>query len=171
MMRTTIQIRTNPVGDAVLHASRQVWLASLGAAVVSREWAQAEAVNVFRTLVKEGTAVESKTIRMVGDRVENSFATANSLWKHARSTVQSTVRQAADTAVTIVQNNLPKSLPKVTLPAMLAPTKAKAAAKKRATKAKRAAKTRATQAKRTAKTRTAPAVKRAKRGARAATKK
>jgi len=160
MMRTTIQIRTNPVGDAVLHASRQVWLASLGAAVVSREWAQAEAGNVFRTLVKEGTAVESKTIRMVGDRLENSFATANSLWKQARTTVQSTVRQAADTAVTIVQNNLPKSLPKVTLPAMLAPAKAKAPAKKRATKAKRAAKAR-----------TAPAVKRAKRGARAATKK
>ncbi len=124
MMRTTIQLRTSPVGDAVLHASRQVWLASLGAAVVSREWAQAEAGNVFRTLVKEGTAVESKTIRMVGDRLENSFATANSLWKHARSTVQSTVRQAADTAVTIVQNNLPKSLPKVTLPAMLTPAKA-----------------------------------------------
>jgi hypothetical protein len=164
MMRTTIQIRTNPVGDAVLHASRQVWLASLGAAVVSREWAQAEAGNVFRTLVKEGTAVESKTIRMVGDRLENSFATANSLWKHARSTVQSTVRQAADTAVTIVQNNLPKSLPKVTLPAMLAPTKARTAAKK-------AAKKRATKAKRVAKARTAPAVKRAKRGARAATKK
>jgi hypothetical protein len=160
MMRTNIQFRTSPVGDAVLHASRQVWLASLGAAVVSREWAQAEAGNVFRTLVKEGTAVESKTIRMVGDRLENSFATANSLWKHARSTVQSTVRQAADTAVTIVQNNLPKSLPKVTLPAMLAPAKPKTAAKKRATKAKRAAKTRA-----------APAVKRAKRGARAATKK
>ena len=164
MMRTTIQIRTNPVGDAVLHASRQVWLASLGAAVVSREWAQAEAGNVFRTLVKEGTAVESKTIRMVGDRLENSFATANSLWKQARTTVQSTVRQAADTAVTIVQNNLPKSLPKVTLPAMLAPTKARTAAKK-------AAKKRATKAKRAAKPRTAPAVKRAKRGARAATKK
>jgi hypothetical protein len=160
MMRTTIQLRTSPVGDAVLHASRQVWLASLGAAVVSREWAQAEAGNVFRTLVKEGTAVESKTIRMVGDRLENSFATANSLWKHARSTVQSTVRHAADTAVTIVQNNLPKSLPKVTLPAMLTPAKPKAAARKRATKAKRVAKTR-----------TAPVVKRAKRAGRAATKK
>lgn len=164
MMRTNIQIRTNPVGDAVLHASRQVWLASLGAAVVSREWAQAEAGNVFRTLVKEGTAVESKTIRMVGDRIENSFATANSLWKQARSTVQSTVRQAADTAVTIVQNNIPRSLPKVTLPAMLAPTKARTAARK-------AAKKPATKAKRAAKARTAPAVKRAKRGARAATKK
>ena len=59
-MRTTIQIRSNPVGDAVLAASRQVWLASLGAAVVTRDWAQTEAGNVFRTLVKEGTAVESQ---------------------------------------------------------------------------------------------------------------
>jgi len=41
-MRTTIQIRSNPVGDAVLNASRQVWLASLGAAVVTRDWAQSE---------------------------------------------------------------------------------------------------------------------------------
>ena len=29
--------------DAVRNASRKVWLASLGAAVVTREWAQAEA--------------------------------------------------------------------------------------------------------------------------------
>ncbi len=33
-MRTTLQIRSKPVGDAVFNASRQVWLASLGAAVV-----------------------------------------------------------------------------------------------------------------------------------------
>ena len=159
MMRTTIQIRTNPVGDAVLHASRQVWLASLGAAVVTREWAQTEAGNVFRTLVKEGTAVESKTIRMVGDRIEDSFAMANSLWKHARTTVQSTVRQAADTAVTLVQNNLPKSLPKVTLPAMLAPTKAKP--RPEARDEGEAGREDAHRSR----------VKRAKRGARAATKK
>lgn len=159
-MRTTIQIRTTPVGDAVLNASRQVWLASLGAAVVSREWAQNEASNVFRTLVKEGTAVESRTIRMFGARIENSFSAANSLWRQARTSVQSTVRQAADTAVTIVQNNIPKSLPKVTLPSMLTPAKARTAAKKRVTKAKRATKARG-----------ATAGKRAKRVVRSATKK
>jgi hypothetical protein len=146
-MRNTIQIRSTPVGDAVFNASRQVWLASLGAAVVTREWAQTEASNVFRTLVKEGTAVESKTIRIVGDRIEGSFAMANSFWKQARSTVQSTVKQAADTAVTLVQHNLPKSLPKVTLPAMLSPArpaKSKAAPKKRVAQAKRGTKARAT---------------------------
>jgi hypothetical protein len=148
------------VGDAVLAASRQVWLASLGAAVVTRDWAQSEAGNVFRTLVKEGTAVESKAFRMVGDGLEVSISKANTVWKHARSTVQSTVRQAAETAVTLVQNNLPKSLPKVTLPAMLktsSTARPKHAAKRTAAKTTRVNKTRTT--------------KRAKRTARRATKK
>lgn len=160
-MRTTIQIRSNPVGDAVLNASRQVWLASLGAAVVTRDWAQSEAGAVFRTLVKEGTAVESRTIRVVGDRIEDSFAMANSFWKQARTTVRATVKQAADTAVTLVANNLPKSLPKVTLPAMLSPA-AKTKAGKRTTRTTRVVKT---------KTRATKAVKRAKRGVKKATKK
>ena len=122
-MRTTIHTRSNPVSDAVMNASRQVWLASLGAAVVTRDWAQSEAGAAFRTLVKEGTAVESRTIRLVGDRIEDSFAVANSFWKQAATTVRATVKQAADTAVTLVQNNLPKSLPKVKLPASTTFTK------------------------------------------------
>ncbi|MCC7327949.1 MAG: phasin family protein [Burkholderiales bacterium] len=158
-----MQTRSTPIGDAVFNASRQVWLASLGAAVVSREWAQAEGSSMFRTLVKEGTAVESRTIRMVGHTLEDSFTKANSLWKQARSTVSSTVRQAADTAVTLVQTNLPKSLPKVTLPAMLKPVPA--------TKAKTAAKKRVGQAKRGTKARGAKPVKRGARKVKAATKK
>jgi len=109
----------------VLNASRQVWLASLGAAVVTRDWAQSEAGSVFRNLVKEGTLVESRTIRIVGDRIEGSFAMANSMWKRARSTMQSTIRQAADTAVTLVQSNLPKTI----LPVKLAASKAAPAKK------------------------------------------
>jgi hypothetical protein len=157
----TIQIRSNPVGEAVMNASRQVWLASLGAAVVTRDWAQSEAGAVFRTLVKEGTAVESRTIRLVGDRIEDSVAMANSFWKQARTTVQATVKQAADTAVTLVQNNLPKALPKVTLPAMLAPATAKKASKRTAHKT-RVAKT---------KTRATKSVKRGKRSGKAAIRK
>ena len=159
-MRTTIQIRSNPVGDAVMNASRQVWLASLGAAVVTRDWAQTEAGAVFRTLVKEGTAVESRTIRLVGDRIEDSFAMANSFWKQARTTVSSTVKQAADTAVTLVQNNLPKALPKVKLPAMLTPAATAKAGKRKTRVAKTTTKTRATKA-----------VKRGKRKVKAATRK
>jgi hypothetical protein len=168
-MRTSIQFRSTPVGDAVFNASRQVWLASLGAAVVTREWAQTEAGSVFRNLVKEGTAVESRTIRRVGDRLEGSFMKVNSLWRQARRTVSANVQKAADTAVTLVQSNLPRSLPKVTLPAMLTPTaRAKAPAWKRtgAAKVKRGTKTLVTKA-RVAKTRVTKmqVVKRARRGA------
>lgn len=157
----TIQIRSNPVGEAVMNASRQVWLASLGAAVVTRDWAQSEAGAAFRTLVKEGTVVESRTIRLVGNRIEGSFAMANSFWKRARTTVSSTVKQAADTAVTLVQNTLPKALPKVKLPAMLTPA-VPAKASKRAKRTTRVAKT---------KTRATKSVKRGKRSGKAATKK
>src|SRR4030095_4501448 len=111
-MRTMTQTRNTPVGDAVLAASRQVWLASLGAAVVTRDWAQSEAGNVFRSLVEEGTGVESKTIRMVGDRLESTITVANTVWKRARTAV----RKTADNAVTLVQSNLPN----VKLPAMFA---------------------------------------------------
>jgi hypothetical protein len=162
-MRTMILNRNTPYGDAILAASRQMWLASLGAAVVSREWAQAEAHNVFRTLVKEGTAVESKAIRMVGDGLEVSFTRANAVWKQTRSTVESTVRQLADTAVTLAQKSIPRSLPKVTLPAMLkssSTVKSKRAAKKTVARTKRVIKSRATKT-----------VKRAKRTVRSATKK
>lgn len=137
-MRTN-EFRNKSVSDAVYNASRQMWLASLGAATVTREWAQAEAGNMFRTLVKEGTLVESRTIRMVGDRIEGSFSMANTFWKRARSTVQATVRQAADTAVTLVQSNLPKTILPAKLPAKLARPKA-GPAKKRTAKTVRAVK-------------------------------
>jgi hypothetical protein len=151
--------RNVPYGDAVLAASRQVWLASLGAAVVSREWAQAEAGNVLRTLVKEGTAVESKAIRMVGEGLEGSFTRANEMWRQTRSTVEATVRQLADTAVTLAQRKIPRALPKVRLPSML----------KSSVPAKRAAK-KAAGTKRVVKTRATKAVKRAKRSVKSATK-
>jgi hypothetical protein len=118
-------------------------------------------LGAVRSLVKEGTAVESRTIRIVGDRIEDSLAVANSFWKQARTTVRATVKQAAETAVTLVQNNLPKSLPKVKLPAMLAP----------AVTAKASARTKRTTRVAKAKTRAAKPVKRAKRTAKKATKK
>ena len=120
------------IANPMINASRQVWLASLGAAVVTRDWAQSEAGNVFRSLVKEGTLVESKTIRMVGDRLESTITVANTVWQRARIAV----RKTADNAVMLVQSNLPN----VKLPAMfVAPAKA-APTKKRATKRTTAAK-------------------------------
>ena len=119
------------IGNPMLNASRQVWLASLGAAVVTRDWAQSEAGNVFRSLVKEGTIVESRTIRLVGRRLESTFNAANTVWNRARSVA----RKTAGNAVTLVQSNLPN----VKLPAMfVAPVKAPA--KKRVAKRTSAAK-------------------------------
>lgn len=106
--------RTSPVlvvGDAMAAASRQVWLAGLGAAVVTREWAGKEAATMFRNLVREGTAVESRAFRIIGDRLESSFVNANTLWKFARHSVTKNVRAYADGAATLVREALPASLP------------------------------------------------------------
>ena len=139
-MLNTYQLRTGRVGDAMFAASRQVWLAGLGAAVVTRDWAEKEAGNVLRTLVREGSAVESRAIRFVGNRVESSVTRANVLWRKTRATVETTVRTYADTAVSIVRQSLPKSLPKVELPAML---KAASPAKAKPTRARKSVKARA----------------------------
>lgn len=118
-MLNTNTPRVASVGDYVLTASRQVWLAGLGAAVVTRDWAEKEAGTVFRNLVREGTAVESKAIRFVGDRIETSFTQANTLWKRTRRNVTTTVKAYADTAATIVRETIPASLPKVAMPIRL----------------------------------------------------
>jgi len=114
------------IASPVLKASRQVWLASLGAAVVTRDWAQTEAGTVFRSLVKEGTVVESRTIRLVGNRLESTITVANGMLRRARSAV----RKTADNAVTLVQS----SLPNVKLPAMFVAPAKRAPAKKRTAK-------------------------------------
>lgn len=143
-MRTTIQVRSGPLGEAVFNAPRQLWLAGLGAAVMTRDWAQNEARPVFLRFVKEGTMVESKAIRFFGDRVETSFAKANSVWKSTRANVTTVVREAADNAVALVRQTLPRTLPKFERP--VAPQ-----AKAPVRKAKRAAKTAVRKLKRRAK--------------------
>ena len=136
-MMNSLQHKNASVSDTILAASRQVWLAGLGAAVVTRDWAEKEAAHVLRTLVKEGTAVESRAIRFVGDQVESSVTTANAVWKKTRATVQTTVRTYADTAAAIVRQSLPKSLPKIALKAPAAPG-AKAVRARRTKTVKRA---------------------------------
>jgi hypothetical protein len=133
MLNTTPRVAS--VGDYVLTASRQVWLAGLGAAVVTRDWAEKEAGTVFRNLVREGTAVESRAIRFVGDRLDASFVQANTMWKRTRRNVTTTVKAYADTAATLVRETLPASLPNVV------PARAKTQvtpAKRRATRAQKA---------------------------------
>ena len=147
-MATTHQSRAVPAGEMLLAASRQVWLASLGAAVVTREWAQNEAGALFRTLVKEGTAVESRTFRKVGERVEGSFTMANDLWRTARGTLAQSVKQAAETATTIVREKLPARLP---IPAAFRAKARRPAKAVRARKSKPRATTARKRAKRTSK--------------------
>ena len=155
MLKSNLTLQPNRISEAAIHASRQMWLASLGAAVVTRDWVQSEAGDVFKTLVKEGTVIESRAIRFVGDRIETSVSFANSVWKETRKTVESTVKQAADTAVSIAQQVLPRSLPAFELPGIPKAVKAK--------KARRTAKV----AKKPAR---ASVAKRAKRARKAATK-
>jgi len=97
---------------------------------------------VFRTLVREGTAIESRTFRLIGEGVETSFTKANSLWHQARSAVTDTVREYAETATAVVRQTLPRNLPKVELPAAFQkPARAKrGAAKARKARAAKPAK-------------------------------
>ncbi len=90
------------VRDALIGAPRQVWLASLGAAEVTRQWASQEAGRTFRSLVREGTVVESRTLNYVGKRVETSLGKANALWRATRSTVERSVRIYRDGARAVV---------------------------------------------------------------------
>ena len=138
MLKSTIAFQPNRIGDAAINASRQVWLASLGAAVVTRDWVQSEAGSKFKALIREGSVVESQAVRFVGDRLETSISMANSVWKETRKTVESTVKQAADAAVNFAQQVLPRSLPAIELPMM--PKRRKTVARS-AKPAKRAVKT------------------------------
>jgi len=162
-MQNTNASRTLPVGDALLAASRQVWLAGLGAAVVTRDWAGKEARPLLRALVREGAAVESRAIRFVGDRVEPSATRVNAVLRRTRSTLQSAVNAYAGTAVGLVRSALPRTRSALGLVAKLRSAKpAKATRARPAKKAVRNARTVkvAKPAKRTA----AKAARRAKRG-------
>ncbi|MDH5287639.1 MAG: phasin family protein [Betaproteobacteria bacterium] len=142
-MQHTNTARVTSMGEYVLTTSRQVWLAGLGAAVVTRDWAEKEAGRTFRTLVREGTAVESRAIRFVGDRLESSFVQANTAWKRTRRNVTTAVKSYADTAATLVRETLPSSLPKFEMPVSVK-VEAKPATKRRFARAKKAAASRAT---------------------------
>src|SRR5215471_11185389 len=87
----------NPARVAVA-ASRQVWLAGLGAAMVTRDWARNDAGEVFKSLVKEGSTVETRVIRALGHRMNSSIAIAQSAFDKARHTAISGVNELVDNA-------------------------------------------------------------------------
>jgi hypothetical protein len=96
--QTMNDMNASRLADAAFAASRQVWLAGLGAAAVTRHWAKNEAGQTLRSLIKEGSAVETQAIRVLGGGVETSLATASSLWNRTRDQVRATVTALADTA-------------------------------------------------------------------------
>src|SRR2546430_1474926 len=83
---TTIHFQPRAIRESMLAASRQVWLASLGAAAVTRDWMQHEAGHTIKSLVREGKAVESNAIRVVGDQIEASMNRANTVLSYTRRT-------------------------------------------------------------------------------------
>lgn len=99
--------RPTELSQAALVAYRQIWLASLGAAAVSRDWIQHGAGSTFRVLVREGTAVESKAIRVLENQFGPSLARAGSLLRQTGSSVRQTVRSAGVGAVSFVREKLP----------------------------------------------------------------
>ena len=124
-------VSANALAESALFASRQAWLAGLGAASMSREWVRHEAGNTFRALVRKGSAVEKNAIQVIGGRVESSVATATSLWRVARATALATANRLAETASS--------ALPSIRIPAFtatVASPKPRRQAKNRAVKAR-----------------------------------
>lgn len=73
MIRSPLSSARNPW----IEAPRRVWLATLGAAAVTRRWAGSGAAPMFRSLVRQGEELETLVLRDVGARVRSSM-------KHAR---------------------------------------------------------------------------------------
>jgi hypothetical protein len=92
---------------ALIAAPRHLWLATLGAAAVTREWAERDAAAMFRSLVKEGTVVESRAINLVSRGIGTSMKRANALARDARSGVKSSVESLANAASTFVRTKVP----------------------------------------------------------------
>src|SRR5215471_17809560 len=100
MLRQTAErLNAGRFAEAAIATSRQVWLAGLGAAMVTRDWARNDAGHVFRTLVKEGASVESHAKRVIGKQLDVSIAAATQVMSKARMTAITTVNGLVDTAV------------------------------------------------------------------------
>jgi hypothetical protein len=134
-MSTMNRMNVPMAAGALLAAPRHMWLAALGAAAVTRDWAERDAAKVFRTLVSEGSAIESRALRIVGRRIEVSVERASELSRLARRGAAS-ARSLAGAASTFVRDKLP------TLRATVAVEPAKRPARKSAaTAAKRGKRT------------------------------
>lgn len=131
-------------GENVVAASRRVWLAALGAASVTRQWAGKEAGPTFRALVAEGASVESKLMRRVGRRLEANISRGSALLRHARRGIESSAQRVADAAAALARRTMPRvrvavTADSVAISAQAPRGSAPVKAAKRATRARRTA--------------------------------
>ena len=136
LKQAALNLNVNRFADSAFAVSRQVWLAGLGAAVMTRDWARNDVGHVFRNLVKEGSTVEAKAARVVGRRIESSIALATTAWNRARDTARSTVSSLVESAVAA----LPAAKPVATKHPRKATAKSQRTTKTRATRKVRRAK-------------------------------
>ena len=107
-MTNTIRLTVPRAGDHLLAASRQVWLATLGAASVTREWAGREVGPAFRNLVAEGASVESKLMRRVGRRLEANVTRGTAILRDARRGLEASAQMVAQAAASLARRTLPR---------------------------------------------------------------
>ena len=144
-MTNTIRMTAPRAGNNVLAASRQAWLAMLGAASVTREWAGREVAPAFRNLAAEGASVESKLLRRVGRRLEANVSRGSAILRHARLGLESSAQMVADAAASLARRTLPRvrvavAADTVAISARGPSAKSPSKPAKRATRARRMAK-------------------------------
>lgn len=120
------------IADAALVASRQLWLAGLGAATVGRQWAADEAAPMFRSLVKEGEVAEGRARRTLDRQLGNSLALAAMAWNKTRKTALTTANGIVNAAVAALPR--PKTSAKPAKATRRAPVKARKARNTRRTR-------------------------------------
>src|SRR4051794_22698673 len=90
------------LAEAALMASRQVWLAGLGAATLARRWASKDAVPFFHSLVKQGAVAESTVLHALNAEIGTSAVRAARIWNSTREAVSATVNTLAATAASVL---------------------------------------------------------------------
>jgi len=140
LKQAAVSLRANRITDAALAAPRQIWLAGLGAAIVTREWARNDAGHVFRSLVKEGSDVETRAMRSLGRQIESSIVLASTAWNRARVAAQARVDGLVESAVAALPSLKAPATKRAAKPAAKHPrTSAKRAASRKARRTKRSA--------------------------------
>jgi hypothetical protein len=127
-MSNALRLRIPSAGEAMIAVPRQFWLASLGAAAVTRDWAAKDARPMFRALVKEGATVESAALRRAERQVNVSVKRATALVQDVRTGVTASAHK-----LSVIASSLTRRFPTVRARVDVESTPAR----KRATKARR----------------------------------